>query len=275
MAWVAVLILGSAGIFWWQRSQIVQLRAMVARQGDALESNQRRTEDLSLLLVGANRGRMDARASAMPPASARWLRRQDDDNAALRGDERRVILDQYRDAIAEMNLPAATASRLQDLLTDRIETVLDAEEAAIREGFAEGSSQTVRAVTVAVADLDREIVSLVGPNGSRLLDGYPSGTAPGPAVYPGPSAVPAIVTVVVQAPATPSYDASSAQPAASDGYPLYSPYLYSPYAYYPSANYFAGRAVARPLTGARTGVVRPVQPPSGRRGVRIAGRGRL
>ena len=88
----------------------------------------------------------------------------------MRADERRVILNQYRDVLAQMDLPPATASRLQNLLTERIEAVLDAEDAAVREGFAEGSTETVRTVTLAMAEVDREITNLVGRDGSRLLD---------------------------------------------------------------------------------------------------------
>ena len=63
-----------------------------------------------------------------------------------RAEERRLILDQYRDVLTQLNIPEPTATRLRDLLTERIEAVLDTEESAMREGFAEGSAETTRAV---------------------------------------------------------------------------------------------------------------------------------
>jgi len=220
-AWVAILILSGVGVFWWQRSQIVHLRAQVARQGDALD-------DLSRRMDGETDGAVAASAAPMAPFRAGSRRNPDDAVAALRADERRLILEQYQDVLAQMNLPQEEETRLKNLLADRIETVLDVENAAERVGFAEGSAQTARAVALAVAEVDREIVGLVGADGIRRIDG-PSPVAPVPMVVPEPAAPPVVVTVVVQAPA-PAYSPDYAAPAPDTGaYAQYSayPYLYT------------------------------------------------
>jgi hypothetical protein len=218
---VALLILGGAGVFWWQRSQIVHLRGQVARQGDALD-------DISLRLGG------QARWAAATPGASRALgtlpnRHPDEPSAEARDDERRVIVDQYRDVLAQMDLPPETAARLLELLTERIETVLDAQDAAVREGFAEGSAQTARAVGMAVSEVDRDIVGLVGPEGMRRIDGLPAAPQAEPAP-PAQPATPVVVTMIVQSPA-PDYAAvAQAQTVASDNDAQYASY---PLAYFP------------------------------------------
>jgi hypothetical protein len=272
LAWIATLIVAGVGVFWWQRSQIVHLREQVARQDNALVENQKRVADLSLL-VGADRRGMDAPAARGTFAAMSGPRRGDAMRDEFRDDERRLILDQYRDVLAQLNLSPETAGRLQDLLTDRIETVLDTEEAAMRQGFAEGSAETARAVGFAVADVDREIASLVGVLNSRLLNGIPATAEPAPVVMPEPGpapAVPAVVNVIVQAPAEPSYPDASAAPPYS--YPLY-----SPYSYYLPAGIFIGRGGVRPFPGLPGGVQRSFRPPSVVRGSRAVtpARGRM
>jgi hypothetical protein len=247
LSWVALLIAAGSCVFWWQRSQIVALRAQLARQGDALADNQKQVEGLSLLLVGAGRKGMT------PSPGSRALRRTDATGGVLRADERRIILDQYRNVIAEMNLPDATASRLRYLLEDRIEAVLDAEDAAVQEGFAEGSAETARAVTLAIADVDRDIASLVGRDGIRRLDGLPVMVSPAPAVVPEPAAPTTVVSVVIQAPAMPAYAEAAESPSASDTYALSSPYLY----YFPVVGAMAGPGVARGFGGIRPPGIRP------------------
>jgi hypothetical protein len=216
-ALVATLILAGAGVFCWQRSQIVHLRAQVAGQADALD-------DLSRRMDGETQG-----PAAVLPAVFRSEspRGPDDAGAVLRADERRLILDQYKDVLAQMNLSPEAESRLKNLLADRVETVIDVENAAERVGFAEGSAESARAVALAVAEVDREIVGLVGADGIRRIDGQPP-AAPEPMVIPEPSAPPVVVTVVVQAPApAPTYYSDSAAPAPdTSAYAPYSPYPY-------------------------------------------------
>jgi hypothetical protein len=255
LACAAALILAGAGVFWWQRSQNALLREQIAEQGEALQSNQRRMEDLSLLLIAQNRGGMDGQASLRPPAGTGRRRSTGNESAALRADERRLIMDQYSDVLAGMNLPAATASRLQDLLADRIEAVLDAQDAALQEGFAEGSAETARAVALAIDEVDRDIAGLVGADGIRRLDGIPSAVPPEPALIFQPPAPVTVVTVVVQAPGAPDTADAAAGPAVSDAYPLYSPFLY-----FPVASVVTGPRSFRPFDAFRTAIVRPHRP---------------
>jgi hypothetical protein len=209
-ALASTLVLAGTGVFWWQRSQISHLRAEVSEQGAAIE-------DLSLRVAGDDGG-------APPRADA--PRSLGDARDAFRADERRLILDQYRDVLSQLNLPPETAARLQFLLTDRVETVLDAENAAIRVGFAEGSAETARAVAQAVAGVDRDIVSLVGADGIRRIDGLPAASAPQPEVAPEPAPPSVVVTVVVQA-AAPTYSADAATQVQDPGaLAQYSPYPY-------------------------------------------------
>jgi len=201
---------------------------------------------------------MDAPASPASSAKANGLHRSDDSLAILRADERRVILDQYQDIIAQMNLPAETAARLQDLLTARVEAVLDAEDAAMQEGFAAGSAETARAVSIAISEFDRQIADLVGRNGNRQLDGLSPEVSPEPAAMP-PLAPATVVNVVVQTAPPPAYtDAPSPAAAIPDTSSLYSSY---PYPYYPVTSVLIGRGAIRPFARARSGIVRAYPSP--------------
>ncbi len=244
-----MVILAGAAIFLWQRSQIAGLRAQVARQGAELVDNRERLADLSLVVAGP--GGRRAGIPSFPAARAKLIPTADYSGAVLSADDRRVILNQYRDVLAELDLPTATASRLEDLLTDRIESFLDAQDAAEREGFAEGSAETERSVALAIADDDRAIGALLGGDANRRLSQLLSASPPEPAVMPEPAAPPVAVTVVVQMQAAPSYPDASAQPAVSDDY---NP---SPYYYYPYTGLYLVRESARPLSHARPGIVRP------------------
>ena len=234
LAWLAIPVLAAGGIFCWQQSQIIHLRAQVARQADA---------------IGVSLDGPAPPAPALPPLG---LRRSDVNSAAARADERRLILDQYQDIIAEMNLPATTASRLQDLLTDRVEAVLDAQDAAMREGYAEGSAETARAVTLAIAEVDRQIADLIGTSGNRVLDGLPPAVAPEPAVAPPPPAPLVVVNVVV--PSAPAYaeSAAPAQPAASPDATA----VYSSYPYYAVTDVLVARGGIRPFARVRPAILR-------------------
>jgi hypothetical protein len=236
---VATLILAGAGVFCWQRSQIVHLRAQVAGQADALDYISRR-------LDGDSQG-----AAAVLPAVFRSEspRGPDDAGAVLRADERRLILDQYQDVLAQMNLPPEAESRLKNLLADRVETVIDVENAAERVGFAEGSAETARAVALAVAEADREIVGLVGADGIRRIDGQ-APAAPEPMIVPEPAAPPVVVTVVVQAPPpAPAYYADSTAPTPDSGaYAQYSPYPY----FYVVPGVVVARGAVNRFAGLRT-----------------------
>jgi hypothetical protein len=225
---VAFLAVGGLGVLGWQRSQIIGLRAEVAQQRDALQDNRQRVEDLTAAVKAARHPGWGGLAlrTASPAAG---IYRKPDSAAVLGAGERRVILDQYRDVVAQMDLPAATAARLGDLLTDRVEAVLDAEDAAVRVGFEEGSAQTERAVALAVAEVDRDISNLVGPDGIRRLDGL-SAASPEPAAVPQAVSAPTFVTVVVQAPPAPTYADVAQAPADTDLQPY-------PYWYYPSGGY--------------------------------------
>jgi hypothetical protein len=261
-AWVAILILAGVGVFLWQRSQIVHLRAQVALQGDALD-------DIGRRLDGDGSG-----AASVSPAAAAWvraasLRGTDDAGSVLRADERRLILDQYEDALAQLNLAPEAEARLKNLLADRVETVIDVENAAERVGFAEGSADTARAVALAVAEVDREIVGLVGLEGMGRIDGQPQ-VAPLPVLIPEPAAPPVVVTVVVQAPApAPVYYPDTTAPATDAG--AYAPYSqYAPYPFFytvPAVVLERGRVNNR-FAGLRT-------PAEGLRRVQGEGRGQV
>jgi hypothetical protein len=238
VALVSTLVLAGAGVFWWQRSQISGLRAQVAAQGGAIE-------DLSLRL---------AEGGGIAPADAGGSGSRGDAGAALRADERRLILDQYGDVLSQLNLPPEAAARLRYLLTDRVETVLDAENAAEEVGFARGSAETARAVALAIAGVDRDIVSLVGADGIRRIDGLPLEATPEPAVAPQPAPAPVVVTVVVQeaAPAPAYYADSQAQAPDTGAYAQYYTYPY----FYSVPAVAVGRVPPSRFSGVRAPIVR-------------------
>ena len=233
-----VVILAGAVVVW-QRSQLAAIRQQMANQERAQAEDRRRVDAMTLFL-GEAPGPARAFAASLRAASA-----PDAGTAAAvsRTEERRLILDQYEGVLAAMNLPESTSARLKDLLTDRIETVLDAEDAARRAGLAEGSVESTRAVAQAISGLDHEIALLVGLDGMRRLDGS---QAPGSAPAPAPATV---VTVIVQtAPAAPApvyADATQTYAAADTS-------AYSGLDYYPAfavGGYPLYPAVARATPG--------------------------
>jgi hypothetical protein len=229
VACVSVLVLAGAFVFCWQRSQIDRLRAQVATQGDALD-------DLSARMESGSQAAVPASHAAWASLRIRPSRATYDGAAEMRAEERRVIMVQYQDILAQMDLPPDKAARLLDLLTERIDTVLDAEDAAVRVGFAEGSEQTARAVSLAVAEVDRDIVGLVGPEGIRRIDGPPATPAPVPPSVSEPVA-PVVVNVFVQAaaPQAAAYADSTPAPASSDSAAEYASYPYPYFPLYPIA----------------------------------------
>jgi hypothetical protein len=244
---LGLLVVTAAGMLVWQRGQISSLRAEVGAERAALANE---------------RDRLDALASQLDPAPAPEPTRmsavqaalvRSPDPVSLRADERRVILAQYRDVLAQANLPEATAARLQDLLADRVEAFLDAQDAARREGFAEGSAEMQRAIAGAIAEDDRQIGALM-----NLVENIRQAATPAPAPMEpwGPPATPAVVvTVVNQAPA---------ETAPGYGEPAPGPDLTLPvapsYSYFP-VGYIFGGGLSRPFVGARPGLARPHRSP--------------
>lgn len=258
VACIAALVLAGAAVFLWQRSEIVHLRSQVARQGDALA-------DLSLRVGVEPRASPVSLRAAKPGDRLRASPSDQDGSAEMRADERRVIVDEYRDVLAQMNLPSETSARLLDLLTERIETVLDAQDAAVREGFAEGSAQMARAVSLAIADVDRDIVGLVGQEGIRRIDGLSGTETSAPLPVPTQPAAPVYVTVVVEAPAAQaSYDAASPPSVDADAGVPYVSYPYPYFPLYPMAAVLNGSRGSHRFGGPRSG-----EPPHLRESVRL------
>jgi hypothetical protein len=248
LIWAAVLLAGTAGIVSWQHEQIAGLRGQLAEQAAVAQDNQQRLADISSFLRRASRPAREISSRGISPAEAA--------GALSRADERRLILSQYQDLLTGMNLPPATAARLQNLLEERVYTVLDAEDAAMREGFAEGSAETTRAVSLAIADVDREIGALLGPAGSRQF--IPATYAPEPAP---PAPPPAVVTVAVENGAEPDYPASYAPPAAPVATaPGYDTSAY-PYNYYPATGFVFTTFVGRPVRPFRPEIGHPFREP--------------
>lgn len=239
VAWIAALVVAGTGVFSWQRTQIAALREQVARQGADLAESRERMDLLSRLVEAP------ARTGAYAAPQARLSRPSDADTGAatLRADERRVIVGEYRDVIARMNLPDATASRLGDLLADRIEAFLDAQDAAERQGFSEGSAEMQGAVALAIAYDDRAIAQLLGSEANGRLNRLLFQAPPDPAVQPEPASPTTVVNVVVQAPPSPAYSEDAGQPAAQALFALYAPYWYGAPGFVVLGNW--GRPAAR------------------------------
>lgn len=242
---VGFLLAAGAAVFTWQRRQIIQLRGQVVDQAAAIASNERNVDDLSRLVAWSA-----ARPSrALAPLRTGAPIRTEDADGMLREDERRLIANQYRDVLAQMNLPPDTTARLQGLLEDRIEAVLDAEDAAKQEGFAEGSAEMSSAVALAIAYVDRDITRLLGADGSQRLNRLTFGPEP---AEPAP---PTVVTVVVNSAPEPQYAAPPAEAYsapdetyASSGFPsaLYYTYPVVPAVYVGSGRH-GGERPFRPV----------------------------
>jgi hypothetical protein len=241
------LVLAGACVFCWQRSQINRLRAQVARQGDALE-------DLSARVDGGGRPSLAASRPELASLRVQPARPTNDGAAEMRAEERRVIAAQYQDILAQMDLPQDKAARLINLLTERIDSVLDAEDAAVRVGFSEGSAQMARAVSLAISEVDRDIVGLIGTDGMRRIDGLSSAPASAAPVAPEPAA-PVIVNVIVQAPAPQqAYVDSTPAPDSADAGPQYVSYPYPYFPLYPIAAVLNGPRGSHRFAEPRNGI---------------------
>ena len=86
---------------------------------------------------------------------------------------------------------------------------------------------------MAVAEVDRDIVGLVGQDGIRRIDGLPPPSVPEASAAPQPA--PVVVTVVIQAPAPAYYADSGTQPASADTSGQYVSYPYPSFPLYPIA----------------------------------------
>jgi len=229
LAFAAVLVLGGAAvIFGWQQSEISHLRAQLDQ------------------------------VSAAPAPSP--LRRTMAAPTALSPDDRRFILSQYQDVLAGMNLPPGRAARLQDLLTKRIEVALDAQDAAGRAGYSLGSTEMLRAEGAAIAGVDRQIATLLGPEDDQHFNWLISGAQPAPPVPPPSISV--AVNVAAPAPPEPVYAEAPEEPA--EAYATYAsapaPYYYYSYPYaivYPERRFSRGFDEERPRLG---GVAAPRPP---------------
>lgn len=237
----AVLILGAVGILSWQQSEIAHLSAQLARQSAVPAPEDVRSPNV----------RPQYAVARVSP----W---------GLSADERNYILDQYRGVLAKMNLPPATASRLEDLLTERIAAALDAQDESARYGFADGSPESTRAESYAIAHVDQEIAALVGAEADErlnwLLAGSPAPVA-APTIVVNVVTPPPVVPVEVDTAAQPEYDYTYSQPA---------PYYYN-YGY-PIASYWVGEVYSRPYVRDRFEGDRGGSRPEPRRGSGELGR---
>lgn len=234
VAWIALALLAVAAsnVVWWQESRIQTYRSQLALQssvlaerlGPAAESGAPSATFAAYTAIPAV---AESTPVSSPPADAAPAR--------LSPDERRLILDQYQDVIAQLNLPPATAARLEDLLVERIQAILAIEDAARREGYAEASAVVERAVAQTIAQEDQRIVSLIGLQDDLRLDGQQPETPE----LAGGSAPPAtVVNVFASAPPPADYYAASepvstpVEPNSSVSWPYYG-------LYYPVAGYVA------------------------------------
>ncbi|MGD1031652.1 MAG: hypothetical protein ABSA05_10960 [Opitutaceae bacterium] len=244
LASAAILIVGAFGMLCWQQSEIASLSAQLNRQSASPQDVRPRPA----VAVAAPRG--------------------------LSADERRFVLDQYRGVLAKMNLPPATSLRLQDLLTERIAAAMDAQDAAARDGFADGSPETARAESAAIARVDEEIAMLIGAEADTRLNWYLAGSPSSPAVAP---AAPTIVVNVEAPPPAPVEVDTAEQPADAYVYTQPAPYIYN-YGY-PYTGYWVGEVYSRPYVRERFGGDRgyrpePPHPGNGSGGVRLGRRPR-
>lgn len=197
----------AGGAILWQRTEIARLRADAARQQASLEQ-------LSDRIAAAEDAQARAEDRMAAIAVAALSRRAPATFA--REAERRLILSRYRDLLAELSLPAATRARLEDLLVDRVETVLDAEDAGEREGIAEDSPAMTSAELQAVAGVDRAIVELLGSREAALLAAPAGSSAAAPEVQVAVSP-PVVVVAPIPEPAPADY----AAPPAGSAVPVY------------------------------------------------------
>jgi len=254
VAWVVVVLLVFAGanLFWWQHYQIATYRAQLAEQDQALTGRSMRPS-------GYAHGSASSSVAWSPHSARSGLTRADLNPNDQHAEDRNLILDQYRETIAQLNLPPATASRLEDVLAERVQAVLDAEDAARREGYAAASAVAQQAVAMAIAQEDQRIVQLIGLAGERSLDAQ--GSAVQPAIQVLPPA-PVIVNVMSAPAAAPDYSSAPVAAAADSGdYGAYStyPYLYSyPYLYTPAVGYLNYGRSGRSYPSRRVSPARPV-----------------
>ena len=250
-----------------QQWQLVRLHRQFSGQAAALAASQQQVADLTTQLGTANAARQLA-------ANQPQLGRLAGNTAFWRENERRLMLSSYAGFLAQANLPADRLARLQDVLVERAEAVLDAKDIAEQAGIVNGTLEMQRAIVVATADLDREVAELLGPASPVRTQELATLTAQDEAVAAAPAPV-----ENDSAYAPPAYAYAPAAVTAAPAYAV----LESPAAYYPAEGVFYGnrrenRFRERPQGGREifavpiaAGTARPpVEPPSVRRPAKTA-----
>jgi len=165
-----------------QRAEMGLIRAELAEKSSHEEQNRRQLAEFQQKLAAANAAAkkaeeeltaQDRAASARPaaPANGKQLSQlldleRDPAYVALQKRQmRRIILRQYGDALASLNLPPDQLSQLKDLLAGRIFSSGDPRLAGMEPGTP-AYNQELRAASQAIS---QQIDALIGPDGQRKL----------------------------------------------------------------------------------------------------------
>jgi len=168
LVWIIALFAALSWVVCWEEWQIVRLRREEMGLLADLRASQGQVGELRDILQLAEKrqrrtaAQVGAIARLQEEAAASRVRRDQESPALGRKDLRRIILSQYSDSLARLNLPPETLARLKDLLVARGEALLDARDAAASEGIADNSAEMAEAANEATADLNRDIADLLG-----------------------------------------------------------------------------------------------------------------
>lgn len=249
LAWpwiiAALVAIGATNLLWWQQSRIEVYRTRLAWQA-AAPAEASVGDPAPRAMFAAYRPSAAAGGSARTELSPREAA-----SSPLSNEERQLILDQYRDAMAQLNLSPAVAARLQDLLVERIQAILAVEDQARRQGYAEASALVEQAVAQTIAREDERIVSLIGLEGDLRLNGRQEEAQPAEE-SPAPTTV---VNIIAAPPATPDYTTAEAVPAdtsLASGYWPYSGFYYPPVVGYAAIGQGRVHGAPRRFEAART-----------------------
>lgn len=146
-----------------QKRDIARLSRQIAVQADDATGRNRAAQRT---IDGAGRNG----ASHAGVISYSNIAKEHPEFAAIRDREtRRMILRQYGDAFAALNLPPDKLAQLKNLLVERQMSSEDAQEAARAAGLQPGTPAFAQAVAEAYNDMQQSIVALIGQDGQNAL----------------------------------------------------------------------------------------------------------
>lgn len=187
--WLVLILAGAClGLGYALYQDGLELRLLKAREEESTALQKRQEKEIAQLRRSARAAAEARRRSAAAPGAASGaagqgggagsvvirmsdvLRDHPELAASQERERQRMILRMYGEAIAGLNLSPEKLAQLRKLLVDRNESQQDAAEAARAAGIQPGSPAYGQAMRQAYADVQQQIVALIGTDGVAALE---------------------------------------------------------------------------------------------------------